>query len=260
MDQLQTLQLACVQMDIFWEQPEQNLDFLEQKIAQLNQTDIVVLPEMFPTGFTMAPEQLPPDLGETVLEWMLRQAEKWEVAITGSVPAKAEGGYVNRMFFVHPDNTYETYDKVHLFSFGKEADHYQPGRGRPVIQYRGWRIAPFVCYDLRFPVWMRNDREIDLYIGVANWPSVRIQAWTQLLKARAIENLAFVVGVNRVGKQPDGLAYSGQSMVVNFDGNPIWEGGDRAGTTVTPLHREQLIAFRKKYRFLEDRDSFEIKG
>ncbi len=196
------LSLSIVQTELVWENPKANFKKFEELLHPLSgKTDLIVLPEMFTTGFSMNPKALydMPD-GET-LNWLKQQAKHTNAAVIGSVIIKEEGEFYNRLFFVKPDGTSYTYDKKHLFTLAGEHKHYKPGNNRLIVDYKGWRICPLICYDLRFPVWARYKGDYDCLIYVANWPERRIHAWDTLLKARAIENQVYVAGLNRIGKR-----------------------------------------------------------
>ena len=195
------LNIIGIQSSIVWEKPEANLEYFDQQISKLPSTvDLVILPEMFTTGFSMNPISIAETMEGPTVKWMVITAKIYSMAIVGSVVIKENDQYFNRLFFVHPNGHIETYDKRHLFTLAKENDQYTSGNERLIVLYKGWRICPLICYDLRFPVWSRNTNEYDLLVYVANWPSIRIDAWDTLLKARAIENISYCIGVNRVGE------------------------------------------------------------
>lgn len=258
---MQALRVTLVQTDLSWESPRENLLSIEAKIAPLTgQTDIVVLPEMFTTGFTMSPEHLAePPKGPT-FGWMLRQAVKLQAAITGSVIIKEDNCYYNRLIWVNPDGNFYTYDKRHLFTLAKEHLHYSPGSRPLLIDYMGWKIFPLICYDLRFPVWSRNTTDYDILLYTANWPNSRRHHWLALLKARAIENQAYTIGVNRVGIDGNNNTYDGDSCVFDYSGRTLIHLGLVEQVATTVLDWELLHAFRQKFAFLDDRDSFTVNG
>lgn len=256
---MQNLRISLVQTSLDWQQPEQNRSRLANLIAPLSgQTDLVVLPEMFTTGFTMAPETLAEPMQGPTLDWMRQQADTLGAAVCGSVVVE-DNGYRNRFFFVTPDGRVQHYDKRHLFRMANEHQYYVAGDTRLVIEYKGWRILPQVCYDLRFPVWCRNVNDYDLMLCVANWPSPRRHAWRTLLQARAIENQGYVAGVNRVGIDGKGLDYSGDSLLVDFKGQALLDGnpGDAFVKTGT-LNAEDLQQFRHNFPAWQDADDFEL--
>ena len=220
--------------------------------------DIIVLPEMFSTGFTMKPEKVAEKEDGPTIAWMMGLARKHDSAICGSFVIEEKGQYLNRFYFLSPEGQIVEYDKRHLFSYGKESDHYKPGLNRVSFMYKGWKIIPFICYDLRFPVWMRNIDEADLYIGVANWPDTRIDAWDTLLRARAIENQAYVVAVNRIGDQPGGLQYNGHSALIGYDGAIQDFNANEEVMIHGILDKEEMYKYRREFNFLADRDAFEL--
>lgn len=255
----QKLRLSIIQTRLSWENPEANRKKFSQKINELSDTDLIVLPEMFSTGFSMNSKQLAEkDQGETVV-WMQEMAAEKNAAITGSIIIWEDGKYFNRMFFVFPNGNFETYDKKHLFTFANEHKSYSPGNKKLIVDYLGWKICPLICYDLRFPVWSRNVENYDLLIYVANWPKARTQAWDILLKARAIENISYTVGVNRVGKDGNELEYSGHSAVYDMLGARISRSDFESEFSETiALNQSVLRETRKKFAFLNDRDKFQI--
>ncbi len=251
------LDLTIVQTKLKWHSPRENRARLDLELAAL-ETDLIVLPEMFSTGFTMEPSQMAESMdGETVL-WMKDKARELDAAICGSVVIEENGKYYNRALFVLPSGTIYQYDKRHLFTMAGEHLSYEPGSERLVVEYKGWKICPLICYDLRFPVFSRNDVAYDLLIYVANWPDPRIGAWDALLKARAIENMCFTAGVNRIGTDPNGHRYTGHSQVLDCFGNVVANCGDRAESQTIRLDRQTLYDARKKFPFLEDRDFFKV--
>lgn len=232
-----------------------------EKITSISEEiDLIVLPEMFTTGFTMnASEVAEPHRG-TSFQWMQEQAKLKNAAITGSLIIEEDGNFYNRLYFVFPDGSFQQYDKRHTFTLAGEHEVFESGKERIVIEYKGWRICPLICYDLRFPVWARNTSDYDVLIYCANWPKKRISAWDTLLKARAIENMSYCVGVNRVGLDGNGHEYIGHSAVYNVLGeqfeNPFFES---EGIHKVTLNKDQLIATRKHLQFLNDRDRFTLK-
>lgn len=260
---MQDLTVSLIQTDLHWQQPDKNRAMLEQLIRPLaGKTDLVVLPEMFTTGFSMAPElSAEPDAAET-LTWLQALATEINAAITGSVATRlnqdGEDSFVNRLLFVAPDQQ-AYYDKRHLFRMGGEHEHYKAGSSRTLISYKGWRILPAICYDLRFPVFLRNRNEYDLLLCVANWPAARRLPWRTLLQARAIENLCFVVGVNRIGSDGNSLNYSGDSMLVDFKGGAMIDAPENAAFVETRvLNAEALEKFRAAFPAYLDADEFEL--
>jgi len=266
---MQNLRVSLVQGSTRWHDPAGNRAYYGELIAPLHgTTDLVVLPETFTSGFSNDAIGSAEDMqGETVA-WMRQQAAKLDAAVTGSVQLRAEGGVYNRLLFATPDGAVQHYDKRHLFRYAKEHERYAAGRDRLVLEWRGWRICPQVCYDLRFPVFSRNrfnvDREnaldYDLLLYVANWPSVRAYPWKTLLRARAIENLCYVVGVNRVGEDGNGHHYAGDSAVIDFLGHPASECGDEEVVVTTTLVGPLLQEHRERFPAMLDADAFELRG
>ena len=211
------LNIVGIQSSIVWEKPEVNLEYFDQQISKLPSTiDLVILPEMFTTGFSMNPTSIAETMQGPSIKWLVTTAKINRMALVGSVAIKENAQYFNRLFFIHPNGHIETYDKRHLFTLAKENDQYTSGEERLIVLYKGWRICPFICYDLRFPVWSRNTDEYDLLVYVANWPSIRINAWDTLLKARAIENMSYCIGVNRVGEDENGYEYNGHQLFIIY--------------------------------------------
>ncbi len=254
------LHVVGIQADLFWENPDKNITFFESTIQQLpTETDLVVLPEMFTTGFTMNAAEVAETMNGKAISWMKHIASKHQIAITGSLVIKDDNKYFNRLVFVHPSGKIETYNKRHSFTLAGEDKVYTSGKESIIIDFKGWKICPLICYDLRFPVWARNTQNYDILIYMANWPVARIKAWDTLLKARAIENMSYTIGVNRVGKDANDYAYSGNSLVVNFLGEelsnlPINE----VGLVKATLLKKEQNTVRNKLGFLNDKDSFSI--
>lgn len=244
-----------------WENPVQNRIQLAEKINSISQpVDIIVLPEMFTSGFSMNPSAVAETMdGETVL-WMKDLASKKQAAITGSFVIKEVGQFYNRLLFVHPDGVIETYDKRHTFTLAGEDKVYSSGTKKLVVNYKGWKICPLICYDLRFPVWARNVENYDILIYVANWPKPRVNAWDALLKARAIENMSYCIGVNRVGSDGNNHEYSGHSAAYDVLGNRMDNiPYDLECVEIVTLIKSDLKNHRTKLNFLEDRDRFSLE-
>ena len=255
------MKVALIQTDIIWEDAKQNRKNFEAKINTIaSDVDLIVLPEMFTTGFSMHPETLAESMdGETVM-WLQDLAKAKNVAITGSLIIKENGNFYNRMVFVFPSGEMQYYDKRHLFSLAGEDERYSAGAKKQIVEYKGWKICLQICYDLRFPVFARNTEEYDLLIYVANWPTARILAWDTLLKARSIENMCYTIGVNRIGEDGNHHPYPGHSQVVDFLGNILSEPLSGEVILIATLDRDEMLETRKKLGFLKDRDFFEIKG
>lgn len=253
------MKIALVQSDLNWENHQKNRAYFEFKISQINvSVDLIVLPEMFSTGFTMNASEVAETMeGETVL-WMQSIAKQKNCGLTGSLIIAENGNYYNRMLFVFPSGEIQYYDKRHLFTLAGEDKCYTKGNKKIIIEYLGWKICPQICYDLRFPVFARNVENYDLLLYVANWPKVRTNAWDALLKARAIENMAYVVGVNRVGFDANDYEHIGHSQAIDFLGNYILEPQEAEGVFVVELNKKNMLETRQKLDFLNDKDKFEI--
>jgi len=253
------LRLTLVQSALIWEDKTANLQQFAERLKFLNgQTDLVILPEMFTTGFSMNAESLAEKMDGASVEWMAQEAKKLNAVVTGSLIIEEKGNFYNRLIWMRPDGSFEHYDKRHLFTLAKENDTYTAGTKKLIVEHKGFRICPLICYDLRFPVWSRNVEEYDLLIYVANWPDKRSQAWRSLLIARAIENQAYTVGVNRVGEDENGHQYRGDSMVVDFSGEVFFHTAKVENSSTIHLERTPMEVFRKKLAFLADRDAFSI--
>ena len=254
------MKVALIQSSLFWENPKANRNYFEEKInAIAEKVDLIVLPEMFSTGFTMNPSVVAETMqGDTVL-WMQSLAKANNSAITGSQIIEENNKYYNRLVFVFPSGEIQFYDKRHLFTLAGEDKVYTSGTGKLIVDYLGWKICPLVCYDLRFPVFARNIEDYDVLLYVANWPKPRINAWDILLKARSVENMCYTIGVNRIGFDASQLEYNGHSQTLDFLGNYMLEPKDTEGVFITELNKENLLETRKKLGFLNDRDSFELK-
>jgi predicted amidohydrolase len=257
---MQLLRTTLIQSALVWQDPAANRDHFSQLIAPLKgQTDLILLPEMFATGFTMLPEvHAEPAAGPT-LRWMQEQSALTGALLCGSLAVADGGRFFNRFYWVSPQGEIGWYDKRHLFRMGAEPEHYSAGQTRALFEYRGWRILPLVCYDLRFPVWCRSRNDYDLILCVANWPQPRRHAWRTLLMARAIENQCYLAGVNRIGQDGNGLDHSGDSLLVDFKGDTLI---DRpAGTpfvATATLDPAALQRFRERFPAWQDADPFQL--
>ncbi|TMM59258.1 nitrilase family protein [Maribacter algarum] len=250
------LKVALIQSSLIWENPEQNRTNFSKKISSISSdVDLIILPEMFTTGFTMNPENLGKEQGPLTLEWMQKISREKKAALTGSLPFYENGSYTNRLFFVKSDGNYHHYDKRHTFTLAGEDKVYKAGSERLIVEYRGFRICPMVCYDLRFPVWARNTENYDVLIYAANWPKPRIAAWDTLLKARAIENMTYCIGVNRIGIDESGHEYPGHSAVYDCLGKQE-AFSEKEEVVYTVLSKEHITSTRNQLKFLEDRDTF----
>ncbi len=256
----ENLNVTIIQSELHWENAEANRAMFSEKFQNIEgETDLIILPEMFSTGFSMNAENLAEDSNGETLQWMIQEAKKYNTAITGSVIISENNQFYNRLFFVFPDGNYKKYDKKHTFTLAKENETYSAGKERLIVEYKGWKIFPLVCYDLRFPVWARNTENYDLLIYVANWPKTRTLAWDTLLCARAIENMAYCIGVNRVGFDGNDHEYVGHSTIYDVLGKQIssdFHENEFIETVV--LSKENIEKNRKHLQFLRDRDTFKI--
>ncbi len=260
------LTFTIIQTNLHWEDKKTNLQMLENKILSLaDNTEVVVLPEMFSTGFSMKPEMLAETIDGETIQWMKRMAAAKKIILTGSVIIKEGEHYYNRLIWMLPNGQYGQYDKKHLFAYAGEHLHYTPGNKRLIASVKGWKINLLVCYDLRFPVWARQspladagEAEYGVLIYVANWPEKRNHAWKTLLQARAIENQCYVIGVNRVGDDGNGIHHTGDSMVVDAMGEVLYTKSEEEDIFTITLSKEELNSVREKLPFLEDADDFRI--
>jgi predicted amidohydrolase len=281
---MSTLTITTIQANLFWEEKTTNLRLLEQKIKAIEgRTEIVILPEMFTTGFSMKPELLAEPMDGESVEWMRRVSNENNIILTGSLMIEENGKYYNRLLWVLPNGDFGIYDKRHLFGFAKEDEHYSPGNKRLIASVKGWKINLQVCYDLRFPVWARNrvfdsaqtlkadtstplhtstplstNAEYDILIYVANWPERRSHAWKTLLCARAIENQCYVIGVNRVGSDGNNIYHSGNSLIISPLGEVLYHMADEEDVFTISLEKEKLEEVRSKFPFLNDGDNFNL--
>ena len=264
---MQPLTISIIQTNLHWENKTANLVMFEQKIKAIEAlTEIVVLPEMFSTGFSMNNELLAEDMNGETVSWMKRVAAENKIILTGSIIIKENESFYNRLIWMLPNGEYGVYDKRHLFGYGNETEYYSPGNKRLIASVKGWKINLQICYDLRFPVWARqnpidkSEAEYDVLIYVANWPERRSHAWKTLLCARGIENQCYVVGVNRVGDDGNKIYHSGNSMVVDPAGAVLYHKADDEDTFTITLEKENLIEIRNKLPFLKDGDNFSINN
>ena len=253
------LKLALIQADLVWEDASRNRDKFERLLAGISPgTDIVVLPEMFSTGFSMEPQRLAEPMDGPTITWMRKQAAALGAVITGSVIIEEGGNYFNRFVWITPAGDLQQYNKRHLFTLAGEEKVYTAGTEQLLLTYRDWKIMPLVCYDLRFPVWSRNQFQYDLLLYVANFPDKRGFAWRTLLQARAIENQSYTIGLNRVGTDGNGIYYAGDSMLVNYDGTVTTHLPPREMVQEVVITKAPQDTFRQKLAFLPDQDQFTI--
>ena len=276
---MSSLTITIIQTNLHWEDKKANLDMLSKKIESIKEkTEVIILPEMFSTGFSMKPEILAEDMNGETVQWMKKIAAEKKVILTGSImikdsstDAQNDDNYFNRLIWMLPNGEYGIYDKRHLFAYGNEHTHFNPGNKRLIASVKGWKINLQVCYDLRFPVWarqsplsfgeglgVRSSPEYDLLVYVANWPEQRIHAWKTLLTARAIENQCYVVGVNRVGDDGNKIHYSGDSMIIDPLGEILYQKANEEDVFTYTLQKEKVNEVREKFPFLNDADSFNI--
>jgi predicted amidohydrolase len=256
-----SLKISFIQTELYWEQIDKNLEMLEVKIDAIHQeTDLIVLPEMFSTGFSMNSDAFAEDLQNSQsIKWMQKHAEARDACVLGSLMIRDDGKHFNRMVIAFPDGQLLFYDKRHRFTFAGEDQFYSAGEKKLIFEYKGWRICPMICYDLRFPVWIRNKHEYDLLIFVANWPEARVKAWDTLLAARAIENMSYCLGVNRVGIDGKDRNHVGHSCLYDPLGEAVTaENFEGEKTTTVQLELSKLQEIREKMAFLDDQDDFTI--
>lgn len=257
---MKKLRITLLQSELVWEDISENLKAFTLKLNHLKEaTDVVVLPEMFTSGFSMNTRELAEKMTGRTVTWMREKAKKLDVLVIGSLIIKENEHYYNRLIAAFPNAAIQYYDKHHLFTLSGENQVYTAGQERLQFNYKGWQICPLVCYDLRFPAWSRNTTNYDVLIYIASWPKPRIAAWDTLLKARAIENMSYVVGVNRIGADGNSLEYSGHSAVYDALGKNIASTKENKEAILNiSLNKKELKSVRKKLNFLEDRDCFEL--
>ncbi|MGK9064625.1 amidohydrolase [Stutzerimonas chloritidismutans] len=257
---LPDLELALIQTSLVWQDAQANREQFIGLLDEARGADLIVLPEMFTTAFSMSAAELAePEEGPTYA-WLREHAARMKAVVTGSVIIEAaDGTHRNRLLWARPDGQIAHYDKRHLFRMAGEHEHYTAGSERVLFELNGWHVRPLICYDLRFPVWSRDAHDTDLLLYTANWPAARRSAWNRLLPARAIENLCFVAAVNRVGEDGKGYPYSGDSQVLDYLGDPLLEAGDADGVFRITLSAGNLARFRSKFPAYRDGDAFELK-
>lgn len=257
------LDLTLIQSDVSWENPGANLEAFDRTIRALpGGAELVLLPEMFSTGFTMHADTLAQPMTGASVRWMQRTAQEKNIILAGSLIIEDEGHYYNRLLWVLPNGTVAHYDKRHLFAFAGEDAVYTPGQKRVIARVKGWKVCLSICYDLRFPIWLRQPPEAgkryDLLISVASWPQSRSEAWKTLLRARAIENQCYTAGVNRTGTDGNGIPYAGGSCLFGPAGESLLEAGDQPDTLHATLTKARIAAVRDQFPFLDDQDLFSI--
>ncbi|MFZ9755793.1 MAG: nitrilase-related carbon-nitrogen hydrolase [Bacteroidia bacterium] len=254
---MRNLKVAVVQVDLVWENAQANLDLLSSQLVGIAEADLVLLPEMFASGFSMNPAKVAQSMEGSAVQWLKDQSRRF--ALCGSLAIAENGTYVNRFFYADQGEIKGYYDKRHLFGYAQEDEHYTAGSSLFRFTHRGWNLAAFVCYDLRFPAWIRQCAGADALLFVANWPERRAEAWNALLRARAIENQAYVLACNRTGIDAHGISYRGDSQVLDMAGDYVLPPQQKEGVYFAELHSEALQAFRRQFPFLNDRDSFEFQ-
>lgn len=263
------LTVATIQADLVWEDKAANLDRFREKIEALSsEVELVILPEMFTTGFSMSPQTLAETADGETIAWMKQLSQDRNIVIVGSMIAKENDSYFNRLICMLPTGSYGIYDKRHLFSFAGEENHYSAGNKRLIASIKGWKINLQICYDLRFPVWARQQMKVseteeiipeyDMLVYVANWPERRVNAWRTLLCARAMENQCYVIGVNRVGNDGNGIYHNGSTMIIGPLGEVLYHAVDEEDICEMTLSKEELKDIRNKFSFLKDGDDFNI--
>lgn len=255
---MQNLELALIQTHIVPEDPEANLAAYEPFLEQAQGSDLIILPEVFTTGFSAQARNYAEQVDGRTYSWLADWASKLDAVVTGSLVVKESGSFVNRLVWMRPDGSYAQYDKRHLFRMAGEHKRYAMGKERLLVELKGWRILPMVCYDLRFPVWSRNRGDYDLALYVANWPAARALHWQCLLRARAIENLSFVAGLNRIGRDEKDQAYSGDSAIYGPAGEVSLEAEDQEGCFRVELSAKRLAEYRESFPAHLDSDRFEL--
>jgi len=253
----ESLKITIIQPNIIWENAEANLVKYSNSIGTIEETDVIVLPEMFTTGFSMEPEKLSEQMNGTSIKWMKTIAADKNASVVGSLIIEEKNKVFNRALWVFPDGKVKKYDKRHLFTMGKEHLHYSPGKEKRIVEFKGWKFCPLICYDLRFPAWARNLEDYDVLLYVANWPSPRHNAWKNLLISRAIENQCYCFANNRVGTDGSGLNYCGDSGCISPKGFADFM-GDKESVKTFEISYHELYQYRKKFPLLKDRDNFKI--
>ncbi len=256
---MQPLTLALLQTPTHWHDPDRNRHRFGELLAQVSESvDVVVLPEMFSTGFTMASAQVAESMSGPTRTWMANEASRRKQVVCGSLVIEESGQFFNRFVWQTPDGNYEVYDKRHRFRMAGEHQHYAAGTRRAIIHHAGWALRPAVCYDLRFPVWLRQRNDCDVMLCVANWPAARRTAWRVLLQARAVENQCYAIGVNILGVDGNGVEYAGGSVVFGPEGQLMLDAGDQPGVYEVTLDHQEILELRKRFPAWQDADDFQL--
>ena len=254
------LKVGVLQMDLVWENPEANRKKIDDHLENFEGSlDLLILPEMFTTGFTMNPEPVAEKMDGETIGWMRQKSTQKNTAIAGSIIIKENENFYNRLLFVTPSGEITTYDKRHLFTLAGEREKFSCGKDRVIVELNGFRICLQICYDLRFPAFSRSNDDYDVLIYPANWPGKRVSAWEILLKARAIENVSYVIGVNRIGSDEENIDYKGQSQIVDYTGEILTSAHEKEGIFTSELYMENLKKFRQNFPFLNDRDQITVR-
>jgi predicted amidohydrolase len=258
---MDNLKITVYQGYLFWEKIDKNLQNIALRLSGIREkTDLIILPEMFNTGFTMNAAEMGEPMNGKTMQWMENIAKQYNCVVTGSLIIADKGKHYNRLIWMRPDGTYKHYDKRHLFGLGKEDDTYTAGKKKLIVELKGWKICPVICYDLRFPVWLRNGNQTyDLLIIVANWPERRSLAWRTLIPARAVENQCYVIGVNRVGHDGNEIYHSGDSTCIDPNGNVVYYKRDDEDVYTFSILGDEVALARRAFPFLKDADQFELK-
>lgn len=258
---INNLKVTIFQAYLFWENIDKNLSNITLRLSMgvKEKTDLIVLPEMFNTGFSMHAAELAEEMNGKTMTWMAETAKRYDCVVTGSLIIKEQDHYYNRMIWMLPDGTHQHYDKRHLFSMGQEDQTYTPGKDRVIVELKGWKIRLAICYDLRFPVFLRNrNEEYDILLIIASWPDKRIAHWKALIPARAIENQSYVIAANRVGHDGNEIYHSGHSMCIEAYGNTIYYKPEDEDLYTFSINYEELVKVRKGFPFLRDADAFDL--
>lgn len=257
---MDNLKITIFQGYLFWENIDKNLQNITLRLSSIREkTDLIILPEMFNTGFSMSIDTLAEPMNGKTMQWMHATAKKYDCVITGSLIITEDGKFYNRLIWMLSDGTFKHYDKRHLFALGKEHQTYTPGKDRLIVELKGWKICPVVCYDLRFPVFLRNkDTAYDMLLIVANWPEKRALHWRTLIPARAVENQSYVIGVNRVGHDGNEVYHSGDSTCISPNGDVVYYKRDEEDVYTFTINPEEMIKTRRALPFLKDADNFEL--
>ncbi len=259
---MDNLKITTYQGYLFWEKIDKNLQNIGLRLNGIREkTDLIILPEMFNTGFTMNAAEMAEPMGGKTMKWMQAISEKYECVVTGSLIINEKGKYYNRLIWMRPDGSHQYYDKRHLFGLGQEDHTYAAGKKKLIVELKGWKICPVICYDLRFPVFLRNvNAEYDLLLIVANWPERRALHWRTLIPARAVENQCYVIGVNRVGHDGNEVYHSGDSTCIDPNGNVVYYKRDEEDVYTFTINADELALNRRAFPFLKDADKFELKN